>query len=329
MSPSGSKLRIRCRNFPGLVSSCVIDWFFPWTENALQKVAEFFLLDEQLKDEHRTSIVSHMVFTHQSITVAANRYAEELRRYYYVTPKNYLDYISNYRKQLKSNVKNIEVSTKRLQGGLQKLIEASSAVDRMQIVLTEKKIVVDSKTEKVQALIAIIQEKTEIANQSQEQATIKQKFANEQSLIITKQKEEADYALTEALPAVEAASRALENLDRNDLTELKAFTNPPVAVKSLCMQLVCLRPTGEKLEENWNDAKKLLGNSSLLQSLKSFPKDDLTEKQVKKVNKYFTEDLTLEKMMNISKAGYGLLTWVNTLSFLIPRSFPLLLLLFH
>ena len=76
------------------------------------------------------------------------------------------------------------------------------------------------------------------------------------------------YPVPQALPAVEAASQALANLDKNDLTELKAFTNPPPAVKSLCMQLVCLRPTGEKLEENWNDAKKLLSNGSLLQNLK-------------------------------------------------------------
>ena len=30
MSPSGDKLRLRCRSFPGLISNCVIDWFFPW-----------------------------------------------------------------------------------------------------------------------------------------------------------------------------------------------------------------------------------------------------------------------------------------------------------
>ena len=60
-----------------------------------------------------------------------------------------------------------------------------------------------------------------------------------------KQKEKADEALLEALPAVEAAARALDNLDRNDLTELKAFANPHPAVKSICMMLVCLRPTGD------------------------------------------------------------------------------------
>ncbi len=273
-------------------------------------MAELFLAEEPLPEDHRAAIIQHLVLTHQTVTVAATRFAEELRRFYYVTPKNYLDFISNYKIQLSVNGKLIQQSTKRLEGGLQKLIEAAAAVDRMQIVLTQKKIVVDEKTINVQALIAVIQEKTTIASEQQEQATIKQKFAEEQAIIISKQKEEADEALMEALPAVEAASRALENLDKNDLTELKAFTNPPPAVKSLCMQLVCLRPTGEKLEENWNDAKKMLGNSQLLQLLKTYPKDDLNEKQVKKVNKYFNEDLTLEKMQTTSKAGYGLLTWV-------------------
>eukprot|EP01032_Pedospumella_encystans_P025560 gene25560-28882_t len=140
MSPSGSKLRLRCRNFPGLVSNAVIDWFFPWPADALQKVAELFLAEEALPEEHRQAIVQHLVYTHQEVTTAATRFADELRRYYYVTPKNYLDYISNYRNQLKINSKRIKSSTKRLEGGLQKLIEAASAVDRMKVVLVEKKI---------------------------------------------------------------------------------------------------------------------------------------------------------------------------------------------
>lgn len=35
MSPAGDTLRIRCRNFPGLISSTSIDWYFPWPEDAL------------------------------------------------------------------------------------------------------------------------------------------------------------------------------------------------------------------------------------------------------------------------------------------------------
>ena len=43
MSPAGDTLRLRCRNFPGLVSNTSIDWFFPWPEDALGDVATYFL----------------------------------------------------------------------------------------------------------------------------------------------------------------------------------------------------------------------------------------------------------------------------------------------
>ena len=291
----------------------MIDWFFPWPADALQKVAEFFLAEENLPDEHRENVVSHLVFTHQNVTAAAARFAEELRRYYYVTPKNYLDFISNYRAQLSLNYKKISNSTKRLEGGLQKLIEAAEAVARMQEVLAEKMIVVTAKTEEVKTLIQDIQEKSAIAAEQQEQATVKQEFAEKQAAIISKEKAIADEALMEALPAVEAASKALENLDKKDLTELKAFTNPPEAVKNMCMQLINLKPTGEKLEENWLDAKKMLGNANLLSLLKGYDKDSINEKQVKGVRKWFgsdTPEQSLENMKGISNAGYGLLVWV-------------------
>lgn len=115
------------------MSNAVIDWFFPWPADALQKVAEFFLSDEPLPEQHRAAVVGHLVYAHQEITEAASRFAVEMRRFYYVTPRNYLDFIHNYIVQLSANGKRITLSTKRLQGGLRKLIEAAEAVDRMQV----------------------------------------------------------------------------------------------------------------------------------------------------------------------------------------------------
>lgn len=237
MSPSGDKLRVRCRSFPGLVSASVIDWFQPWPADALQKVAEYFLQDEQLPDDLRKTIVGHLVFTHQSVVEFSERFADEMRRYYYVTPTNYLDFIANYRTELKENNRTIEGSVKRLEGGLAKLIEAADAVDQMQVELSEKKIVVDEKTEHVEAMIREIQAKSEVANKQQADASVKQHNVQEQSEVISKEKAVADEALMEALPAVEAAAAALENLDKKDLDEIKAFTNPPQLVKDVSMQV--------------------------------------------------------------------------------------------
>ena len=38
-SPAGNSLRIRCRNFPGLISATAVDWFFTWPKEALVSVA--------------------------------------------------------------------------------------------------------------------------------------------------------------------------------------------------------------------------------------------------------------------------------------------------
>ena len=61
--------------------------------------------------------------------------------------------------------------------------------------------------------------------------------------MITKQKEEADEALMEALPAVEAASRALENLDKNDLTELKVSIHESATRCEEFVLVTCLPST--------------------------------------------------------------------------------------
>lgn len=42
MTP-GEELRMRCRNFPGLVNKTYINWIFPWPEQALYAVANTFI----------------------------------------------------------------------------------------------------------------------------------------------------------------------------------------------------------------------------------------------------------------------------------------------
>ena len=315
MSPSGDKLRTRCRNFPGLISNAIIDWFFPWPEEALHKVADFFLSEATtIPEEHRSNVVKHLVFAHLGVVDMRQRFEEELRRYYYVTPKNYLDFIANYKSQMQNSGVKIERDTKRLEGGLTKLVEAATAVDRMQIDLSKQKVIVDAKTKEVTALIEEIRGKKEVADKQQTDAEQKEVVATEQAVVIEREKEKADAALMEALPAVEAAAAALENLDKKDLDELKAFAKPPPAVQDVCQMVVVLRPTGEKLDEDWAGAKKMLANGRLLDLLKTYAKEKLTEKMVRGVRKYYKNSaLTMENMAKVSKAGLGLFTWVNAI----------------
>lgn len=67
MSPAGDTLRVRCRNFPGLITNTIVDWFFPWPEDALTAVANNFMGKVELEDDDRQKVIDHLVMVHLSV----------------------------------------------------------------------------------------------------------------------------------------------------------------------------------------------------------------------------------------------------------------------
>jgi dynein heavy chain len=332
MSPSGDSLRIRCRNFPGMVSANVIDWFFPWPEDALQKVAEFFLKDEQqLEEQHRAKVITHLVHAHQSVVTFSTRFELELRRHYYVTPKNYLDLIDNYHTQLNKCNDDVSSASKRLEGGLTKLVEAAKDVGIMEIELKEKQVIVNEKTKNCEALIADIQEKSGVASEEQEKASVKQTEVEAKSKIIAVEKVKADEALSEAYPAVEAAAAALDNLKKDDLTDLKAINKPHDMVLTVCVGVTYLNPqktskdamkafASAKKDDLWSHCKKMLQTPNLLKCLKDYDKDNISSKAIKEVKKQIADVAkgaakegisAYDFMVGKSKAAAGLNVWLE------------------
>ena len=84
------------------------------------------------------------------------------------------------------------------------------------------------------------------------------------------------------MPAYHSALKALDKLDKKSIGELKTFVQPPRMV-GVVMEAVCLL-LGKKKE--WSDAKKLLGTLDFLDQLKTYDKDNMKDKLVRKVKKY-------------------------------------------
>uniref|UniRef100_A0A061RTL5 Dynein heavy chain 1, cytosolic n=1 Tax=Tetraselmis sp. GSL018 TaxID=582737 RepID=A0A061RTL5_9CHLO len=308
MSPVGETLRTRCRNFPGMVNNTVIDWFEPWPDEALQRVSTVFLENESLPDDCRADIVDHFVLVHQSVRAASARYYEQLRRYNYVTPKNYLDFIANYKKSLGENRQSIDEMSTRLNGGLEKLIQAATEVDEMQKELKEAKVVVEKATVECNDLIKVITDSTAEAESKQATAQAKEEQLSKDSAQIAIEKADAEAALEEAMPALEEAAAALKDLKKDDITEIRSFAKPHVLVQKVGECVVILR--GLK-DVSWGGAKAMMTDNRFLQSLLEFDKDGLKERQVKQVKEYRKDPkFTVEDLRGISTAGAGLLKWV-------------------
>ncbi|KAK9868729.1 hypothetical protein WJX84_008574 [Apatococcus fuscideae] len=310
MSPVGEDLRRRCRNFPALVNNCVIDWFDPWPAQALESVAGAFLQEGGLiaDGQHRTSIAGHMVKVHQGMTGFATRFQVQLRRRVYVTPKTYLDYIAAYQSTLSGKRTELTAQSSRLDGGLSKLIQASAEVDVMTQDLKEAQIVVGVATNECNSLLETIASSTGEVETKQTTARSKEQQLQIDSANIAVEKEGAEAALAEAIPILEEAAQALNDLKRDDITEIRSFAKPHILVQKVCECVVILR---NLKEVSWAGAKSMMADTNFLKSLVEFDKDGLTEKQVKQVRGYMKdESFTLDNIRAISSAGAGLLKWV-------------------
>ncbi|GLI59150.1 hypothetical protein VaNZ11_000978 [Volvox africanus] len=308
MSPVGESLRSRCRNFPGMVNNTVIDWFEPWPEQALTSVATVFLAEEQLPEALRPQIVEHMVTVHQSVRTFSARFLEELRRYNYVTPKNYLDFINNYKRALASNRRTIQDTVSRLSGGLEKLIQAAVEVDAMQKELSQAKIVVEQATKECNELLEIISTNTVEVEAKAKAAGEKEAQLKIDAEQISVEKAEAEAALEEAIPALEEAAAALQDLSKDHITEIRSFAKPHDMVQKVCECVVILR---NLKDVTWAGAKAMMADGNFLRSLLEFDKDSLTDKQVKRVKEYLKDkNFNYDSLRNISIAGAGLLKWV-------------------
>ena len=129
-----------------------------------------------------------------------------------------------------------------------------------------------------------------------------------------KKAEECDKDLKKALPALEAAQKALDTLDKNSLTEMKSFANPPTGVMLVSAAVICLMAPGGKVskDKSWKAAKVMMGNvDKFLSDLKHYDKDNIHENCRREVKPYLNDpSFTPELIRTQSQAAAGLCSWV-------------------
>ena len=68
-------------------------------------ICNFSFQNPLIPEEHRESVVCHIVKVHQTVGDFSILFQQKLRRNNYVTPKNYLDFINSYLKLLEEKDK--------------------------------------------------------------------------------------------------------------------------------------------------------------------------------------------------------------------------------
>jgi len=310
MSPIGSSFRNYVRMFPALVSCTTINWFSEWPADALKEVALKFLEDVNIAPELLPGVASVFATTQTSVITESASMLSRLGRPNYVTPTNYLELVKGYCKLLQEKRASVGDQAFKLKNGLQKLSDTAEQVAEMSIELEQKKkIVARAQTECEEMLVVIVQEKRVVDEQQKQVNTESEKIAKEEkeTKVIA---DDAQADLDKAMPALEAAQKALELLNKKDLAEVKMYQKPPKAVEKTIEAVMVLR----KSEPTWAEGKKQLGDPNFPVQLVNYDKDTLNDAILNKVSKWTKDpEFDPEVVGSVSKAAKSLCMWVRAM----------------
>jgi len=180
----------------------------------------------------------------------------------------------------------------------------------MQTELRDLKPVVLQKTEAVEQLMVKLGEDQAYAdivrrNVQSEEIAAKEKAFETQSIA-----EDAQKDLAEALPALEAAVKSLDQLQKEDISEMRQFVKPPDLVRTV-MEAVC---TLFGVKPDWATARQLLNDSNFLKKLYDFDKENIPEKTIKYLKTYIDNPKFNPKAIEkVSKACKSICLWVRAI----------------
>ena len=173
----------------------------------------------------------------------------------------------------------IKVLTERLENGLETMNSASGQVAELQENLVKDMAVVEQKKSATDELIKVVAVETESAETQKAAAAVEEEACSTIAEEVMAFKAECDKDLEAVEPVVQAASEALNGLEKSALSNLKSLTAPPAGVDMVTGAVIWLTNKGVKPKDvSWNAAKKMMGNvDQFLASLSSFDKDNTPE----------------------------------------------------
>lgn len=330
MNPPEGGLASRAATSPALFNRCVLDWFGDWSDQAFFQVGQEFTTSLDLDrpnynppnkfpvvyrnlpavPSHRHAIVNAFVYVHQSLYEINAKLSKRNGKRGYVTPRHYLDFIRHYVRLYNEKREDLEEQQRHLNVGLDKLKDTVVKVEELRKSLAIKKSELEVKNrqanEKLQKMVADQQEAEKKKSTSIEiQAALEVQngeIARRTAVVM------ADLANAE--PAVLEAQKAVTDIKKAQLTEVRVMSNPPEAVK-MAMESVCTL-LGHRLE-GWKTVQGIIRREDFISSIVYFDTDrNMTPHMREKMKAEFLSmpNFNFESVNRASKACGPLVKWV-------------------
>ncbi|KAI4504209.1 hypothetical protein M0802_000680 [Mischocyttarus mexicanus] len=345
MSPIGDAFRNRLRQYPSLINCTTIDWFLEWPREALLEVGNKFLMNlnltltitgenkveprqsataiplPPLQERMRDGIASTFALIHGTVSQFSIRMVNEIKRYNYVTPTNFLELVFGYKEMLIEKRKELTNQADKLRGGVFKIDDTQVKVNEMAAELEVTQEQVQKSTRECEEFLVTIVNQRRDADEAQKMITARSLRIGEEQKECKKLEEIARADLATVEPALNEAIKAsilfsfitsynfmaLEALNKRDLAEIKSFARPPPKVEMVMEAVMILK----NAEPSWAESKRQLGDVNFINTLRDFDKDHISDRILRAITRYTTNpEFDPVKVGVVSVAAKSLCMWV-------------------
>jgi dynein heavy chain, axonemal len=241
-----------------------------------------------------------------------------------VTPTSYLVLIKTFQNLLGMKRKAVNSIIYKYEKGLSQLAHASKQVAILKVELADLIPKVIEKQKETAAMMIVIEKSKKSVQEKTKEVEAEETIAKGKLETSNAIKTDCDEALKKVMPIYHSAMRAVQELDKNDITEIKGFKVPPpgavLVIKTLC---IMFSVSGEKVKapngkdtvlDFWEPAKKKLLNPELLKKCQNYDKDNVSPSIVETLKPIIEDPLYQDSVLkDVSKAAQGLARWVRAI----------------
>jgi len=255
MSPVGELFVTRLRMFPSLVNCCTIDWFTEWPDEALQSVAKDTLERNDLDvGENISPCIETIKFIHKSVEKASVKYLQEIRRYNYLTPTSFLEFLLLFQKFLQDKKEENTYNINRLETGLKVLHYAGYKIEEIEIAIKQKQPILEETTIKVNNSIKFLEVNKIEADIVRKEALEERKKAEELSKEINELDALCQEALEKAEKELKISLNKIKDINSNDLREVANVSNLSDKLRKV-IELLLIFKTGNAFRTKQTNMK--------------------------------------------------------------------------
>nr|BCL66104.1 cytoplasmic dynein 1b heavy chain [Volvox africanus] len=264
MDPTNDQFRARCEANPALFTRCSVQWIEGWSTKGLRQIAgtrlqELVSGSRELSKLGASKLIDHMVHIHTSSGSP--------------TTREYLAMVSLYGQIYTHKRTQVLEQQNFLKGGLGKLAEAAITVDTLSVEAEKQRLVLKAKqAEADEALVHIQNSMLKAADRRKEVEVLKKRTAVEE-LEMKQRRIKVEEELSEVQPLIDAARKAVGNIKKDNISEIRSLKMPPDAIRDVLEGVLMI--LGQQ-DTSWNNMKTFLGKSSVKDDIINYDAHKIT-----------------------------------------------------